>query len=87
MITNAPAPTVGEIISTQFMQPRNLSPEAVAKSISVPITTIEDILRGNRIPADLSTVLSKFFDVDEDYFVRLQHILDARNSKIGKIAS
>ena len=26
-------------------------------------------------------------DVDEDYFVRLQHIIDARNSKIGKIAS
>lgn len=87
MITNAPAPTVGEIITTQFMKPLNLSPETVAKSISVPVVEIENILKGNRIPADLSPVLSKYFDVDEDYFVRLQHIIDARNSKIGKIAS
>ncbi len=69
------------------MKPLNLSPETVAKSISVPVVEIENILRGERIPVDLAPSLSKYFDVDEDYFIRLQHIIDARNSKIGRIAS
>ncbi len=82
MAQNIKAPTVGEILKEEFMEPLNISAYALAKAIFVPVSRIQEILKGNRkITVDTSLRLGKFFGVSEDYFLSLQNEIDLRNTK------
>lgn len=78
------APTVGEILREEFMEPMNISAYRLAQEIHVPVSRIQDILHDRRkITADTSLRLSKFFGVSEKYFLDLQTDIDIRNLKIS----
>ena len=82
MFSYAPTPTVGEIIQTQFMDPLHLTIETVAHAVQMPKVALEGILNGTvRITEDTSPALCKYFCVENDYFLRLQHIIDVRSQK------
>ena len=54
------APSVGEILSKEFMIPLGLSAYKLAQGIFVPVSRIQDILHGRRkITADTSLRLAK----------------------------
>ncbi len=73
------APTMGEILKEEFMEPMNVSAYKLAKSIHVPVSRIQAILNsGRRITPDTSLRLAKFFGVSERYFLDLQNDLDIR---------
>ena len=75
-------PTIGEILSEEFMKPYNVSAYRLAADIGVPVTRIQDILHGRRrITADTSIRLGKYFGVSERYFLNLQDDIDIRNAK------
>lgn len=79
-----PTPTVGEILKEEFMDPLGISAYKLAKDIFVPVSRIQDILRGRRrITADTSLRLSKYFGVSERYFLTIQDDIDLRNEKIA----
>ena len=57
-------PTMGEILSEEFLVPLGLSAYKVAQAINVPVSRIQDILHNRRkITVDPSLRLAKFFGV------------------------
>ena len=78
-----PAPTIGEILTEEFLKPLNISAYRLAKDIAVPVSRIQDILKDKRkITADTSLRLAKYFNVSEDFFLNIQTEIDIRNEKI-----
>lgn len=75
-------PSMGEILQKEFMGPMNISAYALAKAIFVPVSRIQDILKGRRkITVDTSLRLGKYFGVSDNYFLSLQNEIDMRNTK------
>ncbi len=77
-----PTPTMGEILSEEFLIPMNLTAYKLAQGIHVPVSRIQDILHDRRkITADTSLRLAKFFGVSDRYFLDMQNDIDIRNLK------
>lgn len=76
-------PTISEILLEEFMIPFNVSAYRLAKDIHVPVSRIQDILKGRRkITADTSLRLGKYFGVDGKYFLNMQNDIELRNKKV-----
>ena len=72
MTDHIPTPTMGEILSEEFLIPMDLTAYKLAQGIHVPTSRIQDILHGRRkITADTSLRLAKFFGVSDRYFLDL----------------
>ena len=77
-----PTPTIGEILTEEFMEPMNLTAYKLAQGIHVPTSRIQDILHNRRkITADTSLRLAKFFGVSDRFFLDIQNDIDIRNLK------
>jgi len=77
-------PTMGEILGEEFMAPMGISAYRLARSIGVPTSRIQDILKGRRkVTADTSLRLARFFGVSDRYFLDMQNDLDIRELKIS----
>lgn len=84
MMNTIPTPTMGEILTEEFMEPMNLSAYKLAQEIHVPTSRIQDILHDRRkITADTSLRLAKFFGVSDRYFLDIQNDIDIRNAKVN----
>lgn len=78
------APTIGEILQEEFMEPMDISAYKLAQEIHVPVSRIQDILHDRRkITADTSLRLAKYFGVSDRYFLDMQNDIDIRNLKIS----
>ena len=76
-------PTIGEILSEEFLIPLGISAYKLAQEINVPTSHIQDILHNRRkITVDTSLRLAKFFGLSDGYFISLQDDIDIRNAKI-----
>lgn len=77
-----PTPTIGEILTEEFMEPMNLTAYKLAQEIHVPTSRIQDILHDRRkITADTSLRLAKYFGVSDRYFLDMQNDIEIRNLK------
>ena len=77
----------GEILSEEFLKPMELSQYQLAKSIGVPALRISQIVRGQRaVTADTGLRLSRFFGLNDSYWLRLQARFDEQVAKeqLGK---
>lgn len=75
-------PHAGEILKTEFLDPLNLSQNALAKAINVPANRIHAIINGTRsITADTDLRLSRFFKLSDGYWLRLQNLYDLMEAK------
>jgi antitoxin HigA-1 len=82
MANRITTPTMGEILSEEFMIPMNLSAYKLAQCIKVPVSRIQAILKNERrITADTSLRLAKFFGVSDRYFLDMQTDIDMRQLK------
>jgi addiction module HigA family antidote len=76
------APSVGEILKEEFMDPMSISAYRLAKDIGVPVSRVQDILHDRRkITVDTSLRLAKYFGVSDSYFLNIQNDIDFRNEK------
>lgn len=76
------APSVGEILKEEFLNPMEISAYRLARDIGVPVSRIQDILHDRRkITVDTSLRLGKYFGVSDLYFLNLQNNIDLRNEK------
>lgn len=72
-----PLPTVGEILEEEFFKPLGLSTYRVAKDIRVPVSRVQEILKGKRrITPDTDLRLCKYLGMSNGFFLRLQMDLD-----------
>ena len=61
--------TVGEMLKEEFIEPFNLTQNALAKAIFVPPNRIHQIIKGQRrITADTDLRLTTFFGLSQGYF-------------------
>ena len=76
------APTMGEILREEFMEPYGISAYKLAQDIHVPTSRVQDILHDRRkITVDTSLRLAKYFGVSDKYFLDIQNDIDIRNLK------
>ena len=67
-------PHIGQVLQDEFLEPLNLSQNALALAIGVPPNRINGIIRGQRsITADTDLRLTKYFGLSKGYFLRLQN--------------
>ena len=72
----------GEILYEEFMQPLNMSINALAREIAVPPNRISEIVSGKRsITADTALRLGKYFGVSAELWLSLQVDYDLRVAK------
>jgi len=63
----------GKTLHQQFLQPRNLSQNRLARSIEVPPRRINEIVLGKRaITADTAVRLARYFNNEPAYWMKLQ---------------
>jgi len=77
---------IGKILFDEFMEPFNISQNALAKAIGVAPSRITDIVNGRRsITADTDLRLTRFFCLSEGYFLRIQEHIETTliKQKIG----
>ena len=68
---------VGKYLQEEFLQPNQLSQNALARAIDVPPNRITDIVNGKRgISADTDLRLTTFFGLSEGYFLRFQEHIE-----------
>lgn len=69
----------GEILKEEFMEPFDLSSNALARAIGVTPARINEIVRGNRgISADTALRLARYFGTDAQSWMNLQDQYDLR---------
>ncbi len=63
----------GSVLYEDFMQPHNLSSNALARALNLTPARINEIVRGRRgITADTAIRLAKFFGTDAQSWMNLQ---------------
>ncbi|KRM40256.1 hypothetical protein FC39_GL000728 [Lactobacillus hamsteri DSM 5661 = JCM 6256] len=71
-----------EFIWDEFMKPLHISTSQLAHDIQVPESKIKNVLDGKeKVSADLSIRLGKYFNLPEDYLLNIQNDIDTRVAK------
>jgi len=75
----------GDILSHDFMQPLNLSANALAKALKVPANRITGIIKGTRgVTADTACRLSVAFDTTPEFWMNLQTQYEIEATRMTK---
>ncbi|MCL2566541.1 MAG: HigA family addiction module antitoxin [Alphaproteobacteria bacterium] len=75
--------TIGEFLTFEFLEPMELSQNALAKAIGVASSRINSIIKGHtKITLDTDMRLCLFFEKSEGFFLRVQEDLDRREQKL-----
>jgi addiction module HigA family antidote len=70
-------PAIGEVLASEFLEPMNISQNALAKALGIPQNRLSDIINGKRgISADTDLRLCKYFGLTDGYFLGLQMDFD-----------
>jgi addiction module HigA family antidote len=66
-------PNIGEVLVQEFLEPMNLSQNALAKALGIPQNRLSDIINGKRgISADTDLRLCRYFGLTDGYFSGMQ---------------
>jgi addiction module HigA family antidote len=86
MKTNRLAPIhPGEILREEFMKPRGLSQNALARALKVPPRRINEIVLEKRgITADTALRLARYFGTSAEMWAGLQADYDLRRTRYDK---
>ena len=72
----------GELLLSEFLQPLNMTAEALAAAIDVPAACVQAVIDGTRpMDADLDLRLGRYFRMSEGFFLRLQDDYEIREAK------
>ena len=75
----------GEILREEFMKPRNLSQNALARALNVPPRRINEIVLEKRgITADTALRLARYFGTSAEMWTGLQADYDLRLARYEK---
>lgn len=80
-------PHPGDILLEEFLQPMEISQNALARAVHVPPRRINEIVLGKRqVTADTDLRLTRYFGLSEGYFLRLQAEFDLmqKRREIGR---
>jgi len=73
MVHENELPTIGEVLASEFLEPLNISQNALAKALGIPQNRLSDIINGKRgVSADTDLRLCKYFGLTDGYFSGIQ---------------
>ena len=73
----------GEVLREDFLEPLNMSANALAKALNVPAPRINDIVRERRgVSADTAMRLARYFGGDARSWLNMQAAYDLRVAEI-----
>ena len=74
----------GELLRTEFLEPHQLTANALANALHVPANRITAILKGQRaVTADTALRLGRFFGTTAEFWLNLQKDYELRVAKEG----
>lgn len=77
-----PTPTIGEILTEEFLEPLGISAYRLAKELHVASSSILDILHDRRrLSVDMALRLSRALGPSEHFWLNLQNEIDIRNRR------
>ena len=72
----------GKVLLEEFLRPRNLSQNRLARSLDVPPRRVNEIVLGKRrITADTALRLAEYFENSPDYWLGLQDRFDLEQAR------
>lgn len=75
----------GEILREEYLEPLEMSVNALSKALHVPATRMNEIVRKNRgITADTAMRLARYFGTSERFWLNLQTEYALRQAQITK---
>jgi addiction module HigA family antidote len=75
----------GEILREEYLDPLEMSVNALSKALHVPATRMNEIVRENRgITADTAIRLARYFGTSERFWLNLQTEYELRRVQISK---
>ncbi len=79
----------GYLLASEFIEPLNLSVEALADAIAVKPDRLQAVIDGHRpVDAELDLRLGRYFGMSEGFFLRLQdryELLEAKRALNGEL--
>lgn len=79
----------GEMLWSEFMEPLELTPEALAEAIGVPTERLNAVIDGAQpMDGELDLRLSRYFRMSEGFFLGLQidyELLEAKRALNGEL--
>jgi addiction module HigA family antidote len=82
-------PHAGELLALEFMEPLDLSAEALAVAIGVDVARLRAMIEGSEpVSGDLDLRLGRYFRMSEGFFLRLQdqyELLEAKRALNGDL--
>ena len=76
----------GDVLLEEFLNPMGISQNRLALCLRVPVTRINDIVRGRRaVSADTALRLARFFGTSAEFWLNLQasYDLDVARDALG----
>lgn len=88
MIRNGMRPIhPGEILREEYLEPLDMSVNALSRALHVPATRMNEIVRENRgVTADTALRLARYFGTSERFWLNLQTEYELRQAQISKAA-
>ena len=75
-------PTIGEILTEEFLEPLGITPYRLAKDLGVSTSSILDLIHNKRkISVEMSLRLSKYFGTTSKFWLNMQNELDLREAQ------
>lgn len=72
----------GQLLSSEFMEPHELTANALANALHVPANRVTAILKGQRgITADTALRLARYFGTTPDFWLNLQKDFELRQAR------
>jgi len=86
MIKNGMRPIhPGEILKEEYLNPLEMSVNALAKELHVTVQRLNEVVRGNRrLNADLALRLGRYFRTTDRFWLKMQMDYDLRVAEIDK---
>ena len=79
-----PNPHPGEVLLEDFLKPMAINQSELARAIGVAPRRINEIVLGKRaVTAETDLLLTRYFDLSEGLFLRLQATYDLENAKLS----
>jgi addiction module HigA family antidote len=73
----------GEVLFEEFLEPLDMSVNALAMALRVPATRIGAIVKGERsVTADTALRLARFFDMSPEFWMSLQAMHDLTKARL-----
>lgn len=75
-------PSMGEILTEEFLEPLGITPYRLAKDLGVSTSTVLDLVHGKRkVSVEMALRLAKYFGTTPKFWINMQNELDLRKAE------